>query len=67
MLKGNKMLALILFSIGFFVGGVDAHSVVARECTLLGKFYVGKTVYECTPIAPPTQRNRTETGHKELN
>lgn len=34
--------------IGFFAGWLYAHSVIATECRKLGKFYVGKAVFNCT-------------------
>ena len=50
-----KTLALLLLAIlaGYAVGYVDAHATIARECRLLGGFYVGETVYACvTRIVP---------------
>ena len=34
--------------VGFFVGWVYAHNVIANECRKLGRFYVGKSVFNCT-------------------
>ena len=34
--------------IGFFFGWLYAHSVIATECRKLGRFYVGKSVFNCT-------------------
>ena len=34
--------------IGFFVGCFYAQSVVGAECTKLGRFYIGKSVFNCT-------------------
>jgi hypothetical protein len=42
--------ALICAWIGHTVGWRSAHITVAKECERLGKFFVGKTVYECTAI-----------------
>lgn len=48
----NTVLSLIIgLFIGNFVGWVRAHSMVAEECELLGRFFVGKKVYYCTSIA----------------
>ena len=40
----------IAFSIWYMVGWINAHKTVATECERLGKFFVGKKVYECTLI-----------------
>lgn len=42
--------ALFSLSIGFFIGWIYAHLVVATECRNLGGFYVGKTVFKCVEI-----------------
>ena len=39
-----SVFVIILSSLMGWVGG---HSAVAKECRLLGSFYVGDTVYEC--------------------
>lgn len=44
------VVALICAWIGHTVGWRTAHITVAKECERLGKFFVGKTVYECTAI-----------------
>ena len=36
--------------VGYLYGWADAHHTVATECERLGKFYVGKTVYECKSV-----------------
>ncbi len=41
---------LLFLAIGWFGGWVYAHYTVADECRKLGKFYVGKTVFECKAI-----------------
>lgn len=41
---------LIGMALGASIGWVTAHSTVAHECKMLGRFYVGNTVYECTVI-----------------
>ncbi len=38
--------------IGFFFGWIYAHSVTATECRMLGRFYVGKSVFNCTETKP---------------
>jgi hypothetical protein len=32
---------------GFCIGWMAAHIEVKNECTLIGRFYVGHTVYAC--------------------
>ena len=54
------VVALICTWIGHTVGWRSAHITVAKECERLGKFFVGKTVYECTSI------RRIEEGNAEL-
>lgn len=44
------VVALISAWIGHTIGWRTAHITVAKECERLGKFFVGKTVYECTTI-----------------
>lgn len=44
------LIALITFLAGKSYGWYEAHYTVAQECERLGKFYVGKTVYECKAI-----------------
>lgn len=41
-------LAIIL---AFIIGWEAAHRTVATECKKLGKFYVGKEVFECRLIS----------------
>jgi hypothetical protein len=43
-----KMIIGIL--IGLYIGWTYAHFTVADECEKLGKFYVGKRIFECTKI-----------------
>ena len=38
---------LVILFIGNFVGWVNAHSIVAKECERLGAFYVGNVTYSC--------------------
>lgn len=42
---------LLFLAIGWLGGWIYAHKTVADECRKLGKFYVGKTVFECKAIA----------------
>ncbi|UNM96050.1 hypothetical protein MMG00_12750 [Ignatzschineria rhizosphaerae] len=35
----------------FYRGWVVAHMTVAHECKTLGKFYVGKEIFECVKIS----------------
>ena len=47
----NIVLALLIgLIIGYGMGWRAAHITVAEECELLGRFFVGKKVYECTRI-----------------
>lgn len=32
---------------GVLLGNTFAHGIISTECDRLGKFYVGKKVYEC--------------------
>jgi Na+(H+)/acetate symporter ActP len=41
---------LIGIAIGWLIGWSYAHYIVARECRLLGAFYVNDTVYKCVEI-----------------
>ncbi|GAB3380779.1 hypothetical protein NCG89_00795 [Spongiibacter taiwanensis] len=40
-------LMLLSLLLGFALGWEKAHLTVARECELLGRFYVEKKVYHC--------------------
>ena len=43
--------AAIVFMCAFCLSGwYFAHTTVATECERLGKFYVGKNVYQCSKI-----------------
>lgn len=44
------LIVIVAFLMGKSYGWREAHHTVARECERLGKFYVGKTVYECKAI-----------------
>lgn len=48
----DQPLAAVLCLCGAFwlSGWYFAHSTVATECERLGKFFVGKTVYQCIKI-----------------
>lgn len=41
---------LVLCGACWLSGWYFAHSTVATECERLGKFYVGKNVYQCSKI-----------------
>lgn len=41
---------LVALWLGHALGWMDAHATVAKECRLLGKFYVGSTVFKCVEI-----------------
>ena len=51
------ILFCLLIWIVYESGYQYAHYVVARECRLLGKFYVGDTVYECTAIVDKSEKS----------
>lgn len=47
----SKVAACLIFIFaGWLSGWYFAHTTVATECERLGKFYVGKKVFECTKI-----------------
>lgn len=48
----DQFIAAILILCGacWLSGWYFAHSTVATECERLGKFYVGKNVYQCSKI-----------------
>ncbi|RAL82759.1 hypothetical protein CSC34_5101 [Pseudomonas aeruginosa] len=48
---------LVFMAIGWFGGWIHAHYTVAEECRKLGKFYVGKTVFECKAITEEDKEN----------
>jgi len=43
------MIGFVFFA-GCFIGWGFAHTTIATECKRLGKFYVGKEVFECSKI-----------------
>lgn len=44
-------MALVLIWVGYQLGWMSAHKMVAVECERLGAFFVGKRVYKCVEIA----------------
>lgn len=44
------LITLVNLLVGFLIGWVYAHSVVATECRRLGGFYVDGAVFKCTEI-----------------
>lgn len=36
--------------LGGYIGYVFAHNVIARECKILGGFYVGKETFKCVKV-----------------
>ncbi len=46
----SYVLTLIACLICYKAGWVNAHKTVAKECKRLGKFYVGKEVFQCTQV-----------------
>ncbi|HHE3654169.1 TPA: hypothetical protein ACPDWD_001486 [Pasteurella multocida] len=47
----QPLASAIILCLAFWLSGwIFAHNTIADECKKLGKFYVGKTVYECTAI-----------------
>ncbi|MDP0146059.1 hypothetical protein Q7384_08635 [Glaesserella parasuis] len=49
--------ALVLCGAFWLSGWYFAHTTVATECERLGKFYVGKNVYQCMKIQKTGERN----------
>lgn len=43
----SYVVSVFLIILSSLMGWVGGHSAVAKECQLLGSFYVGDTVYEC--------------------
>lgn len=41
---------IVMVGVGWHLGYVHAHYVVATECERLGGFYVGKQVYKCHAV-----------------
>ena len=58
-MMGYIAVGLICLWIGYSSGWRTAHITVAKECERLGKFFVGKTVYECTAIHKADEKNET--------
>lgn len=50
---GYILTALVFLIIGWGMGWLVAHNVVATECKRLGRFYVGSATYHCTQIDTP--------------
>lgn len=42
---------IIAYQFGCRVGRIEGTAEVAKECKLLGKFYYGEEVFECTHIS----------------
>ena len=47
------ILTIAAVLIAYIAGWLRAHRTIAQECKKLGKFYVGKEVFECTKISGP--------------
>jgi hypothetical protein len=47
---GDLVLILITAYFAYRCGHARAHYEVAQECKKLGKFYVGKEVFECVQV-----------------
>ncbi|EPK5036987.1 hypothetical protein [Pseudomonas aeruginosa] len=58
---------VVFMAIGWFGGWVYAHYTVAEECRKLGKFYVGKTIFECKAITDSKGRTLTEEDKENGN
>jgi len=56
---GYIAMGLVCLFIGYQRGWTNAHVTVAKECERLGKFFVGKTVYECTAIRTVDTETKT--------
>lgn len=56
---GDIAIGLVCVWVGYHMGWRNAHLTVAKECERLGKFFVGKTVYECTKICPDKSDTKT--------
>lgn len=46
----KAMLLVIGLILGIYIGWVQAHHTIARECRKLGSFYVGSSVFKCLEI-----------------
>lgn len=46
----KAMLLVIGLILGIYIGWVQAHHTIARECRKLGSFYVGSSVFKCVEI-----------------
>ena len=44
------LIILVSLFVGYHIGYQQGHVVVSKECERLGKFFVGKKVYECVKI-----------------
>lgn len=54
------ILICLAIYIAYQAGWNYAHYIVARECRLLGKFYVGDTVYECAAVVEKHKKEDTK-------
>ncbi len=57
--------AAVAFLVGHHFGWQGAHHTVASECERLGGFYVGKTIYKCTAIERPENKDQKNKETKE--
>jgi uncharacterized membrane protein len=48
-------LVLIAVILAYRSGWQKAHDTVAKECELLGAFYVGDQVFKCVEVIPGTR------------
>lgn len=46
----KPMLLVIGLVLGIWIGWIQAHHTIARECLKLGSFYVGNRVFKCIEI-----------------
>lgn len=52
------MKLILMLILGFIVGWLYAHYVVANECRKLGKFYVGSSVFVCSEITEQKKNDK---------
>ena len=46
----SALISILCLLVGYRIGWQSAHLTVATECERLGKFYVGKKIFECVEI-----------------
>lgn len=58
----KPMLLVIGLVLGIWIGWIQAHNTIAKECRKLGWFYVGSSIFKCVEIAKDKNNSEVSNG-----